>query len=207
MVLGLIRRLWRTENRPSRGGMLIKMIELRKRKDPRLRRERLANWTMGHLWGSPEGAMLDLVEDYLWLEDAGLSERLALEQLERVNCGIGVLPELSRGALIEEVLRSRDREPVLDKEVLRAQLLLAYEWAEEEVKRTKSQPPVSREVLRKRIRIEDVAQRERRLNEWARIEARMTEHDELWRYGGSHRSGIVLIRDGRAIATVTTAVV
>jgi hypothetical protein len=204
MVLGFIRSLWRGERHRSREGTLLEMVKLRKRKDPRLRRERLDLWTMGQLWHSPEGVMLDLTEDYVWLMDAGLSERSALEQLERVNCGAGGLAELTIGAVLVDALRSVDPELVLDVDLLGQQLAVGFVWARQEVQRIKSEPPYPRASLHKRICVEDVSEVERGLADWPRIEGRITERDQLWRFAGPGRSGIVLIRGDRAIARVTT---
>jgi hypothetical protein len=204
MVLGFIRSLWRTEHRLSREDTLLQMVKVRKRKDPRLRRERLAHWTMGQLWHSPEGLMLDLIEDYVWLIDAGLTEALAVEQLERVHYNPGDFSELTFPALFVFALEWIDEDLVLDGDVLRAQLTLGLEWVYEEMKRIKAQPPFPRQALRERIGIEDVTDDERGLDRWPRIEARITERDQLWRYAGGHRAGIVLIRGSCAIAEMTT---
>jgi hypothetical protein len=76
----------KVDGRPSRETILVQMIELRRRKDSRLRYgKRPSDWPMFQLWETTEAVLLNTVEDYAWLKDAGLSDHAALQRLEAVD--------------------------------------------------------------------------------------------------------------------------
>ncbi len=66
----------KSDGRPRRETVLVQMIELRRRKDPRLRNvSRPSNWPKFQLWEAPEATVLSAVENFGWLKDAGLTDQ------------------------------------------------------------------------------------------------------------------------------------
>ena len=72
----------------SRVFMICRMIELRRKHDPQLRnREPPTGWPMFRILATPEAMIVDAVEDYYWLRDGGMTEREALERMEKFRIG------------------------------------------------------------------------------------------------------------------------
>jgi hypothetical protein len=212
------------DTRPSRETTLVQMIDLRRRKDPRLRGAKAAgNWPRFQLWETPEATILNTVEEFRWLKDAGLSDEASLQRLEALAGGNAASP-VAVPTLRELVARRLTAEDppylALDGKILGLQLEMAEKWAQEEIRWAKlapAYPPI--EWLIKRISVDDLglgdmssASGSRHAAEWSRLLARFTEGDELWEFSSPRkdwerligRKGVALVRDGRPIAHIVT---
>ena len=70
----------------SRSAIVVEMIEVRRRKDSRLRQLKPpTQWPMFQLWDAPETTLLSTVEDFGWLIDAGLDDLAAVRRLVAHN--------------------------------------------------------------------------------------------------------------------------
>lgn len=201
----------KSEGRPRRETILVQMIELRRRKDARLRRAaRPGNWPMFQLWEAPEAGVLSTVENFRWLKDAGLSDQSALQRLDGAH-----EPALTLSELVKRKLRVVDAAYLaLGDELLGKQVEIADKWISDEIQWAKSErpfPPAEWLVRRTSIGAFDGTD-VRKHRDWSNIKARMTERDELWEFssppeyweGLAGRAGIALVREGRPIAHIVT---
>lgn len=208
----------KSDGRPRRETVLVQMIELRRRKDPRLRNvSRPSNWPMFQLWEAPEATVLSAVENFGWLKDAGLTDQSALQRLNTNEHGaLSGDPILTLNDFVKRKLRMVDAAYLaLGDDLLAKQVDIADKWASDEIQWIKSErpfPPIEWLVTRTSIGALDGTDI-RRHRDWRSIAARMTERDELWEFnsppeyweGLAGRMGIVLVRDGRPIAHIVTA--
>lgn len=209
----------------SRSSILCEMVNVRKRRDARLRGSEPSNWPMIRLWLSPEGRILDAVADFQWLLDAGLTEEQALSHMLSLDgrdaCSTAVT---TLRAFIEHSLKFFDPSYIdLEAGILTKNIKLAGLWAAAEIKHLKlarSYPPP--EWLRNRVHFADVAPQftmatrsiydELGKRNWDRIKVRMVNDDELWAFRSppddwrrlAGREGVALIRRGRPIAKIVT---
>lgn len=199
----------------TRESALVEMIELRRRILPWLRRPKPANlWPMFELWRMPEAIVLDTVESFLWIADAGLSDKAALETLAaRLDHkhSLTLHADTIRTLVVSQIKAAYPSSLPSVEKVIDQQVEIANAWARNEIQSIKSKPPFPPiEWLEKRVDIDeaDVGN----LPEWKRIKMRFTEHDELWTFsspaeywaGLAGRAGVALVRNGRPIAHVTT---
>jgi hypothetical protein len=209
------------DTRPSRETTLVQMIDLRRRKDPRLRGARAAgHWPRFQLLEAPEATILNTVEEFRWLKDAGLNDEAALLRLEAIAGGDPDSPPAVNFSLRELIARRLSIEDppylALGDQILFQQLKIADKWAKDEIRWAKlapAFPPI--EWLDRRISVDDIdldtlALRHR--GDWNRLMARITEGDELWEFSSpwehwerlTGRKGVALVRGGRSIAHVVT---
>jgi hypothetical protein len=210
--------------RPRRETILVQMIELRRRKDPRLGRAKPADrWPMFQLRETPEATILSTMEDFRWLKDAGLDDQSALRRMETLTSG-NASPLLGSGftlrGLIAISLKTVDPSYLaLGDEILVRQLEIADKWVQDQIQWTKSQPafpPI--EWLKKRVTEQEIdsGQAGRILasvpkhTDWLHVRARLVAGDEIWEFDSPREDwerlmgwrGIALIRDGRPIAHI-----
>jgi hypothetical protein len=191
---------------------LCDMIDIRQRRDPRLRREqRPSNWPMSELWRTTEATILDTVEQYRWLRDGGLVEKVALETLEVNQNGsvdFSVKPNATLHSYIARWLSTVDPDYLrLGGNVLRKVILFAEKWSRAEISRVKSDRPFPpADWLLARVGVREIESGEdlpfkgegivsitfdgqverpgRTIPsyEWKRIKSRMLSTDELWTF-------------------------
>ena len=198
--------------RPNRMSILVQMTELRRGRGSRLQEAKGSDqWLKSLLWQPPEAeaTILNTVENFRWLKDAGLSDQSALRHLA-AHFGEDTKGEVTLRGYIEKRLKMVDPlYSTLGDGIMTQQLEIADKWAQEDIRWTKSEaafPP--NEWLTTRIGIEDIDRAEVGKN----IMARLTERDELWEFSSpadhwenlAGRAGVALIRDGRSIAHVIT---
>ena len=197
----------------SRERALCRMIETRQRKDSRLRRHNLAsNWPRFELWQTTEASVLDTVEQYLWLRDGGMVEQVALEKIEVFQNGtadFSLKPNSTLRSYIAHRLAVDGSNYLASvKGGLDDVILVAENWARDEILRVKSEqpfPPI--DWLKVRITVSDIesgaslpfkdgglavttpdGQIERpgttikNDRDWKRIKLRMQPTDELWTF-------------------------
>jgi hypothetical protein len=212
------------DTRPSRETTLVQMINLRRRKDPRLRGAKAAcHWPRFQLWKVPEATILNTVEDFRWLKDAGLNDQAALQRLKALAGGDPDPPlpvDFTLHTFVARRLNIEDPQYVaLGDQMLVEQLEIADKWAQDEIRWAKLEPaypPI--EWLDKRIGVDDIDLDTsstlglRHRGHWNLLLARITEGDELWEFNSPRehwetltgRKGVALVRDGRPIAHIVT---
>ena len=79
----------------SKDDVITKLVRQRARIDRRLKGENFEHWILAWFWQTPETMMLDTVNIYHQLQEAGASDDLIWQKLEkrRVNSGSGELPD------------------------------------------------------------------------------------------------------------------
>lgn len=205
--------------RSSREHTLVRMVEIRRRKDPRLRHaKRPDDWPMFQLWATPEATILNTIEDFGWLKDGGLSDQSAFQHLDARRVSIAHSPSRTDSTLLEYVARTLGTvDPQylsLPSQILDQQIEMAEKWTRDEIQWKKSGevfPPVK--WLTRQISLKDIDRVEMGKSEdWNRIKTRHIDGDELWEFsspteyweGLAGRQGIALIRGDRPIAHVIT---
>jgi hypothetical protein len=193
------------------------------------------HWPMRELWATTEAMILDIVTLHFLLESDGVPERLIIEKLEawRSKWGEadGALPD-RLGDYLRYRLSIEDPAYLQLPSVFWDAMTVAVEFARGEVERKGSErafPPA--EWLQQRMdpvaidRYEEqhIAHRAagspallltpRHERDWDRMKLRMLPGDELWSFdspsrywqGMAGRRGIALVRAGRAIDHLITA--
>jgi hypothetical protein len=209
----------------SQSEILCDMVNTRKRDDKRLRNENPWNWPWSLLADSPEAIILDAVSNFHWLLDGGLDEKEAVEHLQSLD---GAVEQSSEAVMlrtfIEQKLRLVD-PPYLELKpaILTKNIFLATKRVRKNLDRIKSSPsyPPS-EWLGSKIEYGEpvpplfsVPGRPVALGDgdWHRLRARMANGDEFRLFCSppeswaslTGRSGVALVRNGRSIAHVITA--
>jgi len=197
----------------SRETALCRMIEIRQRKDPRSRRyKRPENWPMFQLWKTIEADILDIVEQYHWLCDGGLTSSAALEKIESfqngtINSNLRENPSL-HSYIACWLARTNPDYIALGDCVLREVTQIAEKWTYARLEQVKTEQPFPpNDWLKKRVSIseveihgstqpkegsptiimlDDTFHRSECVSagnkEWRRIKLRMVLSDELWTY-------------------------
>jgi hypothetical protein len=216
------RTLWRIGSfrmsnvRPNRRSILVQMTELR-REGSRLQDAKGPDqWLKSLLWQPPEAeaTILNAVENFRWLKDAGLTDQSALQHLEALSSE-DIKSDVTLREYIERELKMVDPLYLtMGDEIMAQQLEMADKWAQQDIRWTKSEPSFPpNEWLTKRIGIEDIDRAKvGKKAGWSNIMARLTERDELWEFSSpadhwenlAGRAGVALIREGRSIAHVIT---
>lgn len=188
------------------------MIELRHRKDFRLRRGKAPeNWPMWMLWETTEAVMLDIVEQFYWLCDGGLTGQEALQKIDAAQSGaptLGREPHSTLRSYIANRLASDDPAYIaLGPDILGRAVEIAETWSNTKIERSKSDRPYPpEEWLKARVAPSEI---EAGLSlpfkdgnpvvvtdglvetpgttvpmdrDWHRITLRMVPGDELWTY-------------------------
>lgn len=225
-----VRRAYRrdciaSEGELSRPEILCDMIDVRKSNDERLRGEEPWKWWWQRsvLAASPEAVILDDISNFHWLLDGGFSEKEAARHLQSLDGPVDQSAEVTTlRTLIERKLSIADPAYLdLDPDVLTKSLSLASTWARARIDRSKSSPPYPpSEWLGSVIQhgdalpplFKDMPPPVVQDTQWRHLKAHMTDSDELRLFCSSGeswskltgRSGVALVRNGRAIAHVVT---
>ena len=200
----------RREDEPDdRETTLCRMVGLRRKADPVLRRkERPEDWPMAALWETPEAFILEAVSLFLTLREDGLTEAEALARLDVYYDG----GEQRRLSTFQIFLKDRlkERSPTyleLGPALLNSALAIAERAARHQIAAEKSRAPYPpTQWLQEQIELADVESRQ------DLFRLRMVEGDELWRYFSpadawrqmAGRGGVVLLRNGRSILDEAT---
>jgi hypothetical protein len=207
--------------RPDRTSILRRMTELRRVKDSRLQSAQGSDQLIESvLWQPPkaEATILDTVENFRWLKDAGLSDQSALQHLEALasrDTSYSLKSDVTLRGYVARRLKMVDPLYLtLGDEILVQQLGIADKWVQDDIQWTKSEPAFPPfEWLTERISVDSIGSATGRNHAGLdRILARLTEHDELWQFSSpsdhwknlAGRAGVALIRNGRSIAHVIT---
>jgi hypothetical protein len=146
----------------SRLSALCQMIEIRQRKEPWLRRQKMAsNWMSCELSEAIEASILDTVEQYLWLRDGGLDEHAALKKIDVFQNGtaeFSLKPDATLGSYIAHRLAADGSNYLaIVNGGLDDVILAAENWARDEIPRVKSEPPFPpADWLQGRITVSDI---------------------------------------------------
>jgi hypothetical protein len=214
--------------------VLCRMIDLRRWKDRRLDGINVAHeWPMFMLWKTPEAAILQIVEQYYWLCDGGLSDRQTINRIDAFQFSPAISTPKVGPALHTYIADRIAREDVdyfgLGPDVLSEAIRIAETWAKAEIQKIKTDRAYpAKEWLKAQVSASQIDQ-ERDLpfkdgavmmvtdgqaemigtkvpldDDWRRIKGWMVEGDELWTFSSPSRMGIALLRDGRPIGHLTT---
>jgi len=146
----------------SRSSALCQMIEIRQRKEPWLRRQKMAsNWPSFQLSETTEASILDTVEQYVWLCDGGLDEHAALKKIDVFQNGtaeFSLKPDATLRSYIAHRLATDGSNYLpLVKGGLDDVILAAESWTRDEIPRVKSEPPFPpADWLQRRISVSDI---------------------------------------------------
>jgi hypothetical protein len=161
--------------------------------------------------GTPEEMILDTIEDFYWLRDGGLSEQIALEQIEAHHTGkpdIDLESNITVSAYVVHRLKAVDPLYLdLGQRHLDRSLEIAERWVKNEIERTVSEPsypptewllkltdasmvesgpglPYSGTKITAKSGGRDysVVTPKPKQRDWERIKIRMVPGDELWTF-------------------------
>lgn len=205
--------------------ILCDMVNTRKRGDKRLHDEFPWNWPWSLLADSPEAIILEAVSNFHWLLDGGLDEREAVEHLQSLDGAVEQSSEaVTLRTFIEQKLRLVD-PPYLELKpaILTKNIFLATKRVRKKLDRIKSSPPYPpNEWLGRKIEFGETVPPLFSIpglpealgdEDWRRLKARMVNGDEFRLFCSppqswaslTGRSGVALVRNGRSIAHVITA--
>jgi hypothetical protein len=216
---------------PSRETTLCRMIELRRRKDPRLRNHPTpSNWPMFELWATTEAMILTTLEQYLTLKHDGLSDLDAVQKIEAFRSAFGEdhMPNdlNAKNYLVYRLGIEDPQYLAFGPVILDKAILIAREFAVERIKNSETEEPYPpSDWLQKRLTISEVesdhirSQPERHgssenrvFREWENMKVRMLGNDQLWYFSSppatweklGGRAGIALVRNDRSIVSIVT---